>query len=991
MKSLILLCLISLSISCGQIDTRPKYISATSTTLEAEMAIAPMNLQIKDNLKSAPKFFEVSGRSIPTSNGIHSVDEYQNIQINGDTLTFEVTEKLYVVLSSSGFYPGITKRIGAVGFSKMVTVEATQEPEGEIEVVFREDSESFELKGEWYDGTIISLRYVYICTNKDLFYKSQYITVGSQGKKYGICKVSFEAKGDTILLGTKDNLLPFDGNKIYYEQACPVPRISLGGNNLILENELSTPYVNYIDNNIVKNNGTHFIIKYDNPRQGNLNTLVNVTFANSIDNEFVFPMNEDMILNTSTANTIKKAYEILANDNSDEPNYIKLGRWVNKNMKYDLSYSGAKMTVDEILSKLVGDCKHFTKLYNALLQSIGIKAVFISGYKMIGKDGKPENADSVRHAWTMAKIDGEWKAFDSTMGLFLDKFPISHVFGNNYDFTYDANYSEVSKPSPSNDLKFLGYIDQSTLRNLQEKIEEDLISREDNVKRKEAELDSKEKELNKREKTLNEIEAELITKENDLNNKEKDLEVINKESQLNKKEVDLNAREANLIPKEEELKKKETTLNNKELDLEVINRTLTNKESQLNEKEDHLNDRQNKLDKEELDLEVKNKTLITKESELNTKEDRLNDRQNKLDNEELELEVKNKTLINKESQLNEKEKILKEKEAMLDDEESYYKAKNETLTNKESELNEKEKLLNEKETNLNKEESDLKTKNQTLITKESQLNAKEKILNDRQNKLNKEELELEIKNQTLINIESQINTKEDHLNDREIKLNNRELNLNAKNETLIKKESQLNTKEDRLNDREIKLNNDEKYLNAKNETLINKETNLNAKEKHLNDRETMLNNKELYLEDKNETLIDKESDLEFKNETLINKESDLDEKEDYLNDKETMLNNVESDLNTKNETLINKETDLNGRETDLNTKESDLDKKEKDFNEKETSFNKKSDSNMIGLIIVCALLGISIALNIFLFIRAKKSKDMLESSANKNEKMTEMI
>ena len=103
-----------------------------------------MNLQIKDNLanlKANSIFSEVPGRNIPTSNGIYNVNEYQNIQIDGDTLTFEVTEKLYVVLSSSSmFYRSYSLSIGAVGFSKMVSVEATQEPEGEIEVIFSENS-----------------------------------------------------------------------------------------------------------------------------------------------------------------------------------------------------------------------------------------------------------------------------------------------------------------------------------------------------------------------------------------------------------------------------------------------------------------------------------------------------------------------------------------------------------------------------------------------------------------------------------------------------------------------------------------------------------------------------------------------------------------------------------------------------------------------------------------------------------------------------------
>jgi len=736
---LILLCLISLSISCGQIDTRPKYISATPTTLEAEMAIAPMNLQIKDNLKADPILFEVPGRSIPTSNGIHSVNESQNIQINGDNLTFEVTEKLYIVLSSSGqYYPKISKIISAIGFSKLVKVEATQEGVGEIEVKFSEDSELFELIGEFQNGAIISLRYVYNCINKDLFYKSQFIRVGSKGERYGICKVSFEAKGDTILLGSRDNLLPFDGNKIYYEQPCPeeqftdyaiitrygakwntyfswkstnykdnqgylelyFPRISLGGNNLILENKLSTPYVDYIDDNIVKNNGTHFIIKYDKPRRGSLNTQVDVTFANSIDNEFVFPMNEDMILDTSTENTRAKAREILANDNSNEPDYIKLGRWVNKNMKYDLKYSGAKMTVDEILSKLIGVCDHFTRLYNALLLSIGIKAVYLGGYAISGKDGTPESADSVPHAWTMAKIDGKWKAFDSTWGLFFDKFPISHVFGNNYDFTYGGRYSSgVSRPSSSKDLKFVDYVDQTTLINLQEEIKDALFIREENVKKKEVELASresniteKEKELGQREESikikennltqeeisLNNIKKELSEKEKDLNKKETELtntekelatkneQLLNKETELNEKEKNLNEREANLKPKENELNQRETLLNEKETTLKNKESNLNEKENQLNEKETTLNNKESNLSQKEKDLNAREADLIPKEEKLNQKENQLNDRE--------------ANLIQKEEKLNEKEKD-------LNDEESYLKDKNVTLINKEEKLN----------------------------------------------------------------------------------------------------------------------------------------------------------------------------------------------------------------------------------------------------------------------------------------------------------------
>ena len=404
LKQFLFICFISIILSCGRLDTRPKYISATqniSVELSDDKTIDYSNLKTFNfNLNE----FKISGRQIPTSNSLHKVDEYQKIKINGDTLTFEVTLKLYVVISSSSYYSRYIMTIGAVGFSKMEIVEATMEPNEAVEVSFSENSITFSLSGVFRNGYIISLRYVYITTNTDLFYKSQYVTVGSKGEYYGICKVTFEAEGDSIILGTKNNLLTFDGSKVDYSQDCPeeeftdyiiitrygakwnsyisqkaysssdysgyaeltFPRMSLGGNNFILENNVDTPYVNYIDENIIKHNGTHYIVSYNYPKKGDLNTNMGISFINSIDNEFVFPMDESFILNTTTEITRAKAKEILESDTSNEPDYIKLRRWVTNNMKNSLSYSGVDMTVDEILSKLIGVCEYFTKLYKVV-------------------------------------------------------------------------------------------------------------------------------------------------------------------------------------------------------------------------------------------------------------------------------------------------------------------------------------------------------------------------------------------------------------------------------------------------------------------------------------------------------------------------------------------------------------------------------------------------------------------------------------------------
>ena len=292
--------------------------------------------------------------------------------------------------------------------------------------------------------------------------------------------------------------------------------MSLGGNNFILENNVDTPYVNYIDENIVKHNGTHYIVSYNYPKKGDLNTNMSITFINSIDNEFIFPMDESFVLNTSTENTRAKAKEILESDTSNEPDHIKLGRWVTNNMKYSLSYSGIDMTVDEILSKLIGVCEHFTKLYNALLSSIGIKAVYLTGYAITGENGIPEKASSVPHAWTMAKIDGKWKAFDSTWGLFFDKFPISHVFRGYYDFRSSWKYYKVSVSSPVLDTTFSEFVDGARLTQLKEEAEEALFIREEKVKKKEVDLNQKEYELNNTEKELNLRESNINEKEGEL-------------------------------------------------------------------------------------------------------------------------------------------------------------------------------------------------------------------------------------------------------------------------------------------------------------------------------------------------------------------------------------------------------------------------------------------------------------------------------------------
>ena len=114
------------------------------------------------------------------------------------------------------------------------------------------------------------------------------------------------------------------------------------------------------------------------------------------------------------------------NDLIKVPDVVKVGKWIKKNIKYDLSYSGRnEITATETMNNQIGVCHHFTKLFNALMYSLGYQVIYVSGYALDKKDtfGKED-----AHAWSLIKIDGKWLPFDATWGIFSGKLPVCHVF-----------------------------------------------------------------------------------------------------------------------------------------------------------------------------------------------------------------------------------------------------------------------------------------------------------------------------------------------------------------------------------------------------------------------------------------------------------------------------------------------------------------------------------------------------------------------------------
>ena len=752
--------------------------------------------------------FQIDGREIPTDYGIYIVDYYQKFTISGFNVYYDISQKFYRVCSPNTYY--FDYSIYTDGKPLGLTAnEVSIQGKGQVNALMDDQKTYIKLVGYFYNGDIITIRYTYYQNLNYLFYIQFPLIVYSY---YGICKLSLEVDDDLSILGTMNGTLPLVNKTIYYENACPeksfveyaivspyavrwnsyfsrnvvsnsynqnleliFPRTALGGNNFIMENKIETKFVDYIDNNYVKSNITHYIFTYPVLTKGNVNTKISVDFINSVDNEILYPLDESLIVNTSTVNTRRKAAEILAADDSDEPDYIKLGRWVKKNMKY--GSASKDLTVDEILSSLTGYCWHYTKLYNSLLFSIGIKAVFITGFFIPGKNLKPESATESYHTWTIAKIGDKWEALDSTKGLFFGNLPTSHIFGSYYDFSWGIRYSSnIEVGDIAYDTTFQNLVTSSSLISLKEEKENAIYLREEKVKQDEERLKNKENELNEKEKTLNETKISLDNFYIRLLDWQKELQDIEYNQTLKEKELD--DKEKNLTNFESELENKNEELLKKDRELNLTEISLIKKKEEMDEKEKILNSTEQGLIIREIELNEFNSTLHLKEKALNN--ERI-----ELDRKEKTLEEKNITLIGIEEELNKKNSSLNTKEQELFN-------RKEDLDKRESNLLPKENELNEKEESLNKTEIELKEKEENLNKIKIELNKKEE-------NLNKIEIELNEKEESLNKIEIELNEKEENLNKTEIELNEKEVNLTTK-------ENELNQKQNSLDNKEITLN-----------------------------------------------------------------------------------------------------------------------------------------------------------------------------------------
>ena len=204
---------------------------------------------------------------------------------------------------------------------------------------------------------------------------------------------------------------------LYYVKA---PNMHEFGNNEILSDEVIS---NLKRDEFTVERDKKYITIRSNKKKSKFAFVFYKKFRNNLDNEWI--MDGADLVNTCTTKTKNKVEEILSNLNSNEKNYVILGRWVYHNIKYDI-YAGEGWTVDQILDYQTGVSIHKTQLFNAFLNCINIDSIYVTGFVQTSND--VYISWKSLHAWTLAKIDGRWLTLDATWNIFNGKLPLGFVF-----------------------------------------------------------------------------------------------------------------------------------------------------------------------------------------------------------------------------------------------------------------------------------------------------------------------------------------------------------------------------------------------------------------------------------------------------------------------------------------------------------------------------------------------------------------------------------
>ncbi len=132
--------------------------------------------------------------------------------------------------------------------------------------------------------------------------------------------------------------------------------------------------------------------------------------------------NEDFCEN-ETIDFNKVVKQILSEDKSKVPAYVKVCRWVNKFLQYDVEMAGKKISAESIFIKRKGVCEHYAILFKRLIQELKIPCYVVSGVAYSSTD-----VNFIPHAWNVIFWNGKWVPLDPTWNISSGVVPISHIF-----------------------------------------------------------------------------------------------------------------------------------------------------------------------------------------------------------------------------------------------------------------------------------------------------------------------------------------------------------------------------------------------------------------------------------------------------------------------------------------------------------------------------------------------------------------------------------
>ena len=259
--------------------------------------------------------------------------------------------------------------------------------------------------------------------------------------------------GGKVPAGGKRTLVKLSKNEVVWNVNCntqimsrrgslrntvlSVPMGFVGGNNDIIKMDYSSPQTTNI---LVDEEKRIYEIQYKNTGYSQGDFILKGQIKNRCKGDWDVDLTDETIEQNIPPEDKrdKKILEKIARriiedyDRNNKDNilifmdYAKIVKWVNQNIKYDISYSGrTEMTAMDIYNQRVGVCHHMTRLANALLYSMGYKVIYTNGFACESRDEFDQNC---AHAWSLINVNGKWYPFDATWGILSGKLPVCHIF-----------------------------------------------------------------------------------------------------------------------------------------------------------------------------------------------------------------------------------------------------------------------------------------------------------------------------------------------------------------------------------------------------------------------------------------------------------------------------------------------------------------------------------------------------------------------------------